>query len=277
MPKKRLPPSRQRFQIFGQVVEDTFTGAIWTKNANPAEFPLSWHEARRFAADLRSSRAFGRSDWQLPSRRLLFALISHQQVNPALGEGHPFEAVFPGYYWTGESCHRLANQAWYIHLGGGRVHRGMKQGAYLVWPVAMPEAAGIMETGEGPARFAVQKAGIFDSHTGLTWSRDADPAGGPSTWQQALSAVQALNQAGWQGHTDWRMPNIRELESLVCLRSHSPALPADHPFVRVRDAYWSSTTSVYEPRYAWALYIQDGIVGVAFKPSVEFHLWPVYG
>jgi hypothetical protein len=77
------------------------------------------------------------------------------------------------------------------------------------------------------------------------------------------------------GHCDWRLPNIRELESLVDLSAHSPALPIDHPFVSVQDTYWSSTNSVYEPRFAWALYTQDGIVGVAFKPGDGFFLWPV--
>ena len=55
-----------------------------------------------------------------------------------------------------------------------------------------------------------------------------------------------LNKMAWNGHTDWRMPTIRALESLVSLNTHSPALPTGHPFTRVRDAYWSSTTSVLE-------------------------------
>lgn len=79
------------------------------------------------------------------------------------------------------------------------------------------------------------------------------------------------------GHLDWRMPNIRELESLVDLCADSPALAPDHPFGNVREVYWSSTTSVYEPRYAWALYTRDGMVGVGFKPDAVFHLWPVRG
>ena len=59
------------------------------------------------------------------------------------------------------------------------------------------------------------------------------------------------------------------------LQADSPALSAGHPFTRVRDVYWSSTTSVYEARYAWALYTRDGMVGVGFKPDAGFCLWPV--
>jgi len=53
--------------------------------------------------------------------------------------GHPFTNIFTGYYWTSSSCARLPNQAWYIHLGGARVFKGMKYGSYMVWPVRIAE------------------------------------------------------------------------------------------------------------------------------------------
>ena len=87
--------------------------------------------------------------------------------------------------------------------------------------------------------------------------------------------VDVLNRGKLGGCHDWRLPNIRELESFIDLGYHSPALPTGHPFVNVQDAYWSSTTSVYEPRYAWTLYCRDGIVGVGFKPHEDFYVWPV--
>jgi hypothetical protein len=259
-----------RFQVMDHVVEDRLTSVIWSRDANPAQFPLTWREAQQFVAEMRARRAHGYGNWRLPARRLLFSLISHQNLNPALPEGHPFENIFTGYYWAAETCRRLTDQAWYVHLGGGRIHRGMKHGSYMVWPVAadhgQPDAAD---------RFAADDCCVYDSRTGRTWSRDADRPGGRLSWQDALSAVQSLNAEKPVGERDWRLPNIRELESLVDLESHSPALPAGHPFVNVRDAYWSSTTSVYEPRYAWTVYSQDGIVGVGFKPQADFYVWPV--
>ena len=56
---------------------------------------------------------------------------------------------------------------------------------------------------------------------------------------------------------------------------HTPALPLDHPFKNVRDVYWSSTTSFFEPDWAWALYLNKGATGVGFKQEKTFHLWPV--
>ena len=274
-PKNQHPSDRQRFQVLDHVVTDNLTGAVWTRNANPVEYPLTWKEALAYVADMRVRRAHGYDNWQLPPRGLLFSLISHQKINPALPDGHPFDNVFPGYFWTADSSCRLPDQAWYVHLGGGRVHRGMKHGSYMVWPMSPGKQKAIDPGRKEKVRFTADDACIHDAPTGLTWSKDANPAGRSLTWQGALSMVATLNQEQFGGRRDWRLPNIRELESLVDLGSHSLALPTGHPFVNVQDAYWSSTTSVYEPRYAWTLYSRDGIVGVGFKPGDDFFLWPV--
>jgi hypothetical protein len=270
---KTFRPDGERFRVIGPVVRDMCTGAVWTRDANPVEFPLSWPEAAEFTAEMRERRAHGYERWHLPTRRLLFSLISHQYVNPSLPEEHPFENVFTGYYWTRDTCRRLPEQAWYGHLGGGRIHRGMKHGSYMVWPVC--QASDILAPEH--SRFTVNDGCVHDAWTGLTWRADADMAGQRLTWASALSAVRELNRGSGAGAPAWRLPNIRELESLVYLGAHSPALPAGHPFLHIREAYWSSTTSVYEPRYAWTLYSRDGFIGVGFKPREDFSAWPVRG
>jgi len=115
----------------------------------------------------------------------------------------------------------------------------------------------------------------LDLLTGLTWLRNAEPVGGPLPWQEGADAVRRLNKAGTAGIRSWRLPNINELESLVDCSRHSPALPASHPFSRVQDTYWSSTTSCFETDWAWALYLDKGATGVGHKKSAAFHIWPV--
>jgi hypothetical protein len=277
--KTRRRTHAQRFSIKAHVVEDRLTGAIWTRDANPGGFPQTWHEALAAVAKMRDWRDHGYGDWQIPSRDLLFSLIGHQHINPAMGRPHPFENIFNGYYWTRDSCCRLPDQAWYVHLGGGRVHRGMKHGSYLLWPVCPGSNGQNLFGRSGGDRFLVDGDGdgVHDRETGLTWSRSANPIGHPLSWQDALSAANAFVGKKSEKDRAWRLPNIRELESLVALDAHTPALPAGHPFIDIQDAYWSSTTSVYEPRYAWTLYTRDGQVGVGFKPHAEFFLWPVRG
>jgi hypothetical protein len=89
--------------------------------------------------------------------------------------------------------------------------------------------------------------------------------------------VAVLNRAGTKPREAWRLPNINELESLVDGVAHSPALSPGHPFEEVQVAYWSSTTSLFEPDWAWALYLDKGAVGVGQKHGRHFHVWAVCG
>lgn len=105
------------------------------------------------------------------------------------------------------------------------------------------------------------------------WWRNADLATCPVSWDGALAAIARLNTDGTSAN--WRLPNINELESLVDCAAYKPALPAQHPFTDVQDIYWSSTTSRYEPDWAWALYLDQGAVGVGQKSFARFHVWAV--
>jgi len=258
-----------RFSAAEDSVKDHLTGLIWKKNANLAEFPLTWKEACQFADQLngRSTNAEW-NGWRLPTRRELFSLVSHQHTNPSLPHGHPFTGVFSGYYWTSTTCSRLPDQAWYVHLGGGRVYRGMKHGSYMVWPVRSK----VQNRPSSQERLTCNGSIYFDSRTDRWWYAGRDLLREPCSWEAALGTIAELNDRELDGHSSWRLPTIRELESLVDDSRHSPALVIDISLGAVPiTGWWSSTTSTYEPRYAWVLYITDGALGVGFKARADFH------
>jgi hypothetical protein len=265
----------ERFSILYGNVKDRLTGLIWERNANLAEFPLSWSEACHFVEQLNYNSKYGEPDgWRLPTREELFSLVSHQSINPSLPQNHPFIDVFNGYYWTGTTCARLPGQAWYVHLGGGRVYRGMKHGSYMVWPVRGKTQC----RPSNQDRLTLIGNVYFDSLTAKMWYFGDNLLKKSYGWEAALHTINQLNDASLKGHEDWRLPNIRELESLVDDSRHSPALVQDAslgtpPIVGL----WASTTSTYEPRYAWVLYIKDGAIGVGFKPKTDFHAIAVRG
>jgi len=124
-------------------------------------------------------------------------------------------------------------------------------------------------------RFETRSHVVSDRLTGLMWLRSALRPEDVVDWPSALETISLMNTKALYGYDNWCLPNIRELESLVALDQHSPALPATHPFKDVAQGYWSSTTSVYDPTYAWVLYIDDGNVGVGFKEKADFSVWPV--
>jgi hypothetical protein len=298
---------KSRFNADKDVVVDKKTGLMWTRNAGLLEFPMTWEDALARTRAFNKTGLYGYHDWKLPNRRELFSLVSHEMINPSLPEGHPFINVFTGYFWTATTCVRLPDQAWYVHLGGARVFKGMKQGSYMVWLVRVDEtressvfltgqtvcfdAAGKRMDCQGSGQDGELQAGkpylenrfrpegdcVHDTATGLTWLKHANIFWQTVDWNTAFERVSQMNRDRVQGYDDWRVPEIRELESLTDMDHHSPALPVDHPFTEVQDFYWSATTSRYDTTYAWVLYTKDGPVGVGHKPLTEFFLWPVRG
>ncbi|WP_372521718.1 DUF1566 domain-containing protein [Sulfuricaulis sp.] len=288
-----------RFEASGDTVQDLLTELMWTRDANPAEFPLSWQEALDFVAEFNRRTSFGFSDWRLPNRRELRSLISHQTRRPALPAGHPFVNVFAGWYWSSTTAAISPGHAWYVDIDGGRMFYGGKDQSFMLWPVRGTstmlavtgqrqcfdglgrevECSGSGQDGEfrfGVAwpepRFEPGGVATYDRLTGLYWRTDAE-LGGAVTWQEALDRVRALNLQS--PAAPWRLPTITELESLTDCSMHSPALPRPHTFKNLRDVYWSSTTSLYEPDWAWALYLDKGAVGVGQKQQARFHVWAV--
>jgi hypothetical protein len=119
---------------------------------------------------------------------------------------------------------------------------------------------------------------VTDNLTRLIWMKNAN-AFGQQTWDNALSTANNL-KSGDAGLTDgskvgdWRLPNLRELQSLVDYGKYSPPLPDDHPFTDVvtggRDCYyWSSTTnaSITNYNYVWNVDLFDGDVVNVVKSS----------
>ena len=88
---------------------------------------------------------------------------------------------------------------------------------------------------------------VVDTATGLEWIADVGTLGGvwgtpgnpnKMTWNEAIEACNNLNYAG---HSDWRLPNINELEKLIDYGEKLPAADkAAFPDTQ-NDFYWSSS------------------------------------
>lgn len=265
-----------RFRRDGALVEDALTGLVWTADANLAGFPLSWAEARAFVETMNREAAFGFRDWRLANRRELRSLVCHQNTRPALPEGHPFENLFPHWYWTSTPSAIAPGHAWYVHFDGGRMFYGALDEQHMLWPVRGVGEGLFSCTEDEGGRYVARGDVVRDTLSGREWTRSADLAQGVTDWEGALEVVAALNRAERRDDVHpWRLASINELESLVDCTRADPALACTHPFRQVREAYWSATTSTYEPSWAWALYMRKGAVGVGYKGGAHFHVWAV--
>ncbi|MBF0538912.1 MAG: DUF1566 domain-containing protein [Nitrospirae bacterium] len=123
---------------------------------------------------------------------------------------------------------------------------------------------------------------VNDNLTGLVWTPDASTpkvgtcTGGAMNWQGALDYVACLNTANYLGHTDWRLPNINELESLVNYGQANPSTWLNSQgFTNVRSTYyWSSTTLAVNTSYARNVIMGDGGVSYDYE-SGSHYVWPV--
>ncbi|MFZ1404917.1 MAG: DUF1566 domain-containing protein, partial [Anaerolineae bacterium] len=80
----------------------------------------------------------------------------------------------------------------------------------------------------------------------------------------------------------WRLPNVREMQSLVDYERFSPALPSGYPFSNVQsNIYWTSTTITAGPTLAWCVGLQVGFVygifAAACTKTDAYYVWPVRG
>ena len=113
---------------------------------------------------------------------------------------------------------------------------------------------------------------ISDRATGLTWSK-ADSGKGLN-WEAALAWVQQMNAAKHLGHDDWRMPSIKELQSIVDYSkspdtTHSAAIDPVFSCSQINNeggkpdypCYWSGSTHVGHLGGAAAMYIAFGRAG----------------
>jgi hypothetical protein len=137
---------------------------------------------------------------------------------------------------------------------------------------------------------------VVDKLTGLIWLKDAN-CFGQRTWFAALGAVNALSDTGTPETTDdcdlsdgsqvgdWRLPNVKELQSLIHFGFAVPALSnaegtgqwtEGDAFSGVQAAaYWSSTSFTNIGAH-WIVILDAGMTGGSLGPPPHF-VWPVRG
>lgn len=151
---------------------------------------------------------------------------------------------------------------------------GHRYGPTLIWQMRKPsQTANIPKVAPAPRPKAAEPSmasyyrdnrdgTVTNVETQLQWMRfslgqewkDGTCVGDVKryTWQEALDAADALNrQGGYAGYQDWRVPTKDELETLLDSSYFVASIdPVAFPKA-VAHWYWSSSTNVDSPYYAW--------------------------
>lgn len=102
---------------------------------------------------------------------------------------------------------------------------------------------------------------VTDAVTGLIWQKSY---ASNKTWQEALAYCEEL---GYAGQTDWRLPNVNELASLINYEIYSPA--SDFPGMP-SEVFWSSSSYADSTNYAWRVGFGYGYVYGGNKPNGNY-------
>jgi len=112
--------------------------------------------------------------------------------------------------------------------------------------------------------FTKQNGVVTDSVTQLEWQDDYSDNGGDiksTTWQSAIEYCEALTL---NNQSDWRLPNINELSSLVDNSKYSPSINSVFELTS-SGYYWSATTNTNNSNDAWFVYFSKGLVSYNYK------------
>lgn len=281
-------------------VTDTMTGLMWTQNAYLPGQTKTWQQALDYVAGMNAGTNpnLGHTDWRLPNIAELLSLVDHGTISPSVLVGHPFSNIKynPGTYFSSDTALQSTTNAWVIDFVKGYVGYGLKASNRYLWPVrsttsgsvALPKTGqttsyvsgddGYLEIGTAwpTTRFLDNNnQTVSDTLTGLMWTKNSNLSSG--NWQQALDYVAGMNSGTNPnlGHTDWRLPNIHEIRSLISLGNIFPALSSGHPFTGVSSSvYWSSTTYQYSLTAAWTSQVWSATKYFTGKTASAV-IWPV--
>ncbi|MCD6432443.1 MAG: DUF1566 domain-containing protein [Sulfurimonas sp.] len=96
---------------------------------------------------------------------------------------------------------------------------------------------------------------VLDTQTKLMW-QDYDPDAQTIEWEGAMEVCEDSTRASY---TDWRLPNINELRSIVDRSKKNPAIVDGFIYTK-SEWYWSSTTTEGDDDLVWHISFEDGTV-----------------
>ena len=299
----RVHPPSYALSADGLTVRDNNTGLTWQRSPDTDgngildhTDKLTFAQAQALPARLNAARFGGFADWRLPSLKELYSLFDARGTDPsgpvdpdssrltpfidtrffkfAYGDTRAGERIIDsqfasGTQYVGESVRGLG-KLFGVNFADGRIKGydlfmpgGATEKTFFVLCVRGNPAYGrnnFHDNGDGT---------VTDLATGLMWSKSDSGRG--MNWQDALAWVQQENAARALGHDDWRLPNVKELQSIVdysrapdtsrsaaidpvfnCTAITNENRQADYPF------YWSSTTHAGLRGGSAAMYVAFG-------------------
>lgn len=241
-------------------ITDNVTGLMWQKTDGGE---MTFENASAYCLSLNLG---GYSDWRLPVCVELLSINSYDMVNPAMNTLY-FTKTTAEYWWTSETRADFPSNVWVVNAGGG-IGAHPKSETISAGGTKRFHVRSVRNT-KAPTVIADQfkdngDGTIADNLTGLIWQKVQSP--NTLTWEEALIYASGLSLAG---KSDWRVPNVKELQSLNDAKLSKPSFNKNYFTNVLSGNFWSSTTLVNAPARAWDINVDYGIVSYNEKTLKE--------
>lgn len=244
-------------------ITDNVTGLMW-QQVDGGE--MTFENAITYCNTLTLG---GFSGWRLPTPIEAYSILNHQNSNPAINTTF-FTLTTAEYWWTSVFENNSTTKVWCTNSGGGignhpkieTISAGgtKKFHARAVRNINTPTTITNHFTDNGDGT-------ITDNLTQLVWQKI--PNANIFTWEQALSYAEGLTIGT---NSDWRLPNIKELQSINNEFATNPSVFAPYfSSVGVHN-YWSSTTLPNQNLSAWYWSTAFGITTYSVKTGTNYVL-----
>jgi hypothetical protein len=287
------------YEINGdKVVEDANYNLMWmqtTADTNndaviSGDDRISWTNAKSYCDNLSYA---GYDDWKLPDMFQLSLILNYGKSFPAV-DNTTFQCESSN-YWTATENSMKNDWAWYIDFSSGTTYSLHKSSTFYVRCVRddscnktfnecyteaeCNEANGYWynhKCNNKPRFQEKDNATVTDWKTGLMWQKRTNDIDDNEiindndavSWEDALHYCEQLVFAGY---TDWHLPNVRELQSIVDYNYFDASVEQNF-FESANKLYWTSTPRIHGTSYsyAWQIDFHKGITNYNKKTYHRF-------
>lgn len=289
------------------IVLDNNTSLMWQKDYQV----MTYSDAIKA---LENFKLGGYSDWRLPTIKEAYSLILFSGIDPSgfrdkdQIDGKPFiDTEFFEFKYGANGERPIDSQmlSSTIYKGTTMGHNqtvfgvNFADGRIKGYPIIDPRGEKKFmvrfvrgNTEYGRNNFEDNENGtISDLSTGLMWSKDDSQMG--MTWEEALKWVKKMNKENYLGYSDWRLPNAKEMQSIVDYNcspqeDDEPAISTLFNTSRIKvegnqnnfPFYWTSTTHNSVRGGSYAVYVCFGDAFGYFAPprsNMKKELMDVHG